>query len=133
MTMMWADTQQLEIVRSLLAHGHRRKVEIGDEDLVAALARGEVLLGTDGSGAWGAIVLTPEAGASGPASESSRRVYLRGAAFRAGASPSQALCDLFDFYRRQERRQPELVVAHGDAHDGAPAGTSVRCAPPVFF
>ena len=121
MTMMWAAPHQLEIARSLFAHGRRRQVELGAEDLAAAVARGQVLLGTDDTGAWGAIAVIPEAGAAEPAAESSRRVYLRGAAFRGGVSPSRALCDLFDFYRRQERRQPELIVAHGGDvghHDG---------------
>jgi ribosomal-protein-alanine N-acetyltransferase len=113
MTVMWAQPEQLEIVRELLAHGHRRQVDLGAEDLAAAVARGEALLGIDGSGAWGVLVLTPAVGAAEPAAGCTRRVYLRGATFRHGSSPSHALHHLFEFYRRQARRQPELVVAYG--------------------
>lgn len=135
MTIIHASMEQLDIVRSLLERGHHRRVDLGDEDLAAAVAHGEALLGLNGSGAWGVIVLSPEAGAMAAETHSIRRVYLRGAAFRQDSSPSMALRDLFDFYSRQVHRQRELVIGYGGDgwYERALAAAGFRLAEQVVY
>jgi ribosomal protein S18 acetylase RimI-like enzyme len=114
-----AQPADLPAIRALIRGATRRQFGVGDEDLAMLVEGGNVLLATAGQAAQprGPIealaAFYPEPRPVSLPTGDPDRVFLRGAVFRNGVSPSAALHALLDAWCRTPFRRPRLLIAYG--------------------
>jgi ribosomal protein S18 acetylase RimI-like enzyme len=130
MPVLTATAADLPAVKALLRAAARSEGVVGEEDLAMLLEGGNVLLavaaqavqaGPRASGPLpreeieAAAVFYPEPRPISLPAEEPDRVFLRGAAFRNGVSPSTTLHALIQAWCSAPARRPRLLIAYGGA------------------
>jgi [ribosomal protein S18]-alanine N-acetyltransferase len=134
MAALVATTDQIGIIKDLIARGTRRQVNLGDEDLQTLVEEQGVYLSLEGARAVGLLAIQCEPHAPSLPASAPGRAYVRAVAFRSGASPTIELQRLVETWRsRQHARQ--LLIAYGGERwlDRALDAAGLRLAEEVIF
>lgn len=134
MAAILATPEQLGLVKNLLAHGIRRQVTVGEEDLAAMIGAGGVCLFLEDDRARGLLAVQQEARPPSLPDDTAVRAYVRAVAFDRGVSPTAVLGRLMEAWRGRQA-EAYLLIAYGGERwlDRALEGIGFHLAEEVIF
>lgn len=104
----------LEQVRDLMVRGAKRQIRFGDEDLTEMIAAGNVFMSTAHGRPMGMLAVNPEAPAPSLPDDAPQRVFMTGAAFAQGASPSAESARLVQAWKGTPAYTRRTLIAYAE-------------------